>query len=159
MRRILTLLAVLAMVMAVPIAANAQYESFEVDIHSEGSLVGQDANGCDLSEGVFAVEAGGVIVETGVASFTSCANADASLVRYTITYTDDSTGNVVVTVGRAILIAFDPDAGVFTYSTKERIVSSTEGLVGNAVGTVDVTLTASGFDLAGTNHWRLFEGS
>lgn len=157
MRRTLTLLAVMAMVMAAPLAAIAQDESFEVDIHTTGSLVGQDASGCDLTEGEFTIYLGGTVIETGVVALKSCPNDDASLVRYTATYTDDSTGNVVVSVGRALLVAADFDAGVFTYSTKERIVSSTTGVVGNAVGTVDVFVTATGFHVAGWNHWRLFD--
>lgn len=156
MRRLSVFLIVLAMFLALPLAANAQDDSFEVDIHTTGSMVHQNADGCDLSTGEFYIEADGVIIETGRTRLVSCANEDASLVRYRVAYRDASTGNLVTAIGRAELIDADFDAGVLTYALTERIVSSTTGITGHATGTGVVVLTDAGFDVSSWNHWTIY---
>lgn len=156
MRRLFVILVVLGMLFAMPLtAASAQDERFEVDIHATATLVGQDAAGCDVSEGGFYVVFDGAIVETGQVRLTTCSNEDGSIVRYRARYRDASTGNVVNTAGKGVLVDADLGAGVFTYSLTERIVSSTDGTSGHAKGTAVVNLTDTGFDVSWWNHWVL----
>ena len=156
MRRVFVLLVVLGMLFAMPLAAaNAQDERFEVDIHASASLVGQNADGCDVSAGGFYVVFDGAIVETGQVRLTSCANEDASRVHYAAKYRDASTGNIVNTTGKGVLVAADLDAGVFTYALTERIGSSSDGTAGHAEGSAVVTVTDTGFTVDWWNHWIL----
>ena len=134
MRRLFVLLVVLAMFLAMPLAsATAQDERFEVDIHTYVTLVGQDARGCDILTGGFVVVAGGVTVETGDARMTACVAEDVSRAHYKVRYRDASTGNIVSTDGKAGLVDADFDAGVLSYSFRERIRSSTDGIDGHVV--------------------------
>ncbi len=157
MRRIFVLIIALAMFLVVPMAtASAQDDRFEATIRSSGMQVGVNDQGGAFAEATFEVIMGGAVVETGVVSTVTYPSADGAVVRFFSTYVDDSTGNVVNTFGKTVLVAGDAATGIFRYIGTERILSSTTGVMGHARGYIDVTIYPDApFEFEGEADWIL----
>lgn len=143
MRRLLVVLIALGMLFALPAsAATAHDERFVISVHVSETQTGVARDGALLAEGTFDIAIDGTTVETGVERSRYYVSETAA--RGSRTYRDDSTGNVVVTTIKASLIDADEVNGIFVYTTKERIVSSTDGTMGHGVGTAVVTFQPDG---------------
>jgi hypothetical protein len=155
MRRLFVFIAVLGMLFALPVAtASAQTERFEATINSSGAQVGVTADGAAIAEGTFEVVMDGEVVETGQVRSVIYSNDTAS--HFSVKYRDDSTGDIVNTTGKAYIVAVDEVNGIVTFAGTERIVSSTTGVKGHAVGEIVVFLHPDGsFTYEGSAHWIL----
>lgn len=124
------------------VSAAAQDQSFEAVVVSYETETGVGATGAALAEGTFEFFVDGTVVETG--RMHARYFIGETKVRGNRVYEDASTGNIVVTAVKALLIDADFDNGILTFKVVENIVSSTDGATGRGVGTTIARLQEDG---------------
>jgi hypothetical protein len=131
MRKLMVMLVAFGMFLALSATAATAQEILEVTVTASEAQTGLGDKGSTVADGTFAVSMDGNVFETGTLQSMYRGDERVQGIR---TYVDDSTGNVLVTSVRALLIDVDDVNAVFTYKVIETVIASDTGATGNGTG-------------------------
>jgi len=156
MRRLFALVMALGVFMAIPTTTVSAQEQLKVAIHVVETSAGVNPDGTSYADGVFRIFFDGVVIEEGTTSSFYQLSEDGSLADGYRTYTDASDGATVFVDLRTRLVKVSGDETTFTYRGWEEIVTSDEGITGQASARTTVTLSEDGsYTLNALAKWNL----
>lgn len=154
MRKLVTLALALGLFMAVPIGVASAQDQVKLAVRVHEHSAGFDETGTAYTDGTYRVFMDGVVVETGTVSSVYY-TVDGTFVSGYRTFTDDATGNYVVTSGRWHLVK--ANGSQFIYDGNMEVVDDSVGIVDARIGShVNVKLfDDNSWNLSSLDKWRV----